>query len=140
MKIRFDDRLIVEQFPEQRDWIGPMFRVVNGFFSQVGGALKGQLTFLDNFLGQEREFDFNYQSLALTFPQKFQWGLSVAPRALQVVSATKNGEPIMVAVAWEFTPEGAIQLTDAVQFASTATTVDPLTVGARYKIKVRVTP
>lgn len=139
-KIKFDDKLTVERFPQQREWIEPMFRVINDFFAQVGSALKGRLTFLDNFLGEERLFDFVYQSQTLTFPQKFQWGLVALPRALQVVSAKENDEPVILCVAWEYTAEGQVQLTDMVLLESAGPSVAALTVGARYKIVVRVTP
>lgn len=138
-KISFDEKLVVEDFPEQRSWIEPMFRVLNSFMAQVGSALKARLTFLENMLGDEREFDFKFQSAAISFPQKFQWRLSSTPRALYVVSATANTVPFCALAAWEYTPEGLVQLTEIYK-ATAAAGVVALTAGTRYRIRVRVTP
>lgn len=140
-KITFDEKLVIEQFPEQKDWIGPLFRVVNNFMAEVRGALRKGLTFLDNALGMEYEYDFTYQSNTLSFPQKFAWTKALSPRSLQVVASTAAGEATMIQVAWEFTAEGLVQITDAVEFSGSAGgSVADLTAGARYKIRVRVTP
>lgn len=139
-KITFDDKLAVEQFPEQKDWIGPMFRVINDFISQVRGTLRKGITFADNTLGMEYEFDFTFQSAAISFPQKFTWDRAQVPRALQVVAATGAGVAIIAAVAWEFTAEGLVQLRDVVTLNSAGPAVAALVAGTRYKIRVRVTP
>lgn len=138
-KIKFDDKLVVERFPGQSDWIEPLFRIINDFFAQVGGALKGRLTFLDNFLGREKEFDFTYQSDSLSLPQKFTWDLIGAPRSLQVVSATEDGDPVALVHAWEYTSNSLVQLTKIYR-VTTAPAIAALNVGSRYKIRVRVTP
>lgn len=139
-KITFDDKLAVEQFPEQKEWIGAMFRVVNEFFSQVRSALRKGLTFADNTLGLEYEFDFTYQSNAISFPQRVSWNYASTPRALQVVAATANGSPVILALSWEFTQEGLVQIVDVVALSSSSTSVAPLTAGVRYKVRTRITP
>lgn len=139
-KITFDDKLAVEQFPDQKDWIAPLFRVVNDFIAQVRGALRRGLTFADNMLGQEYEFDFTYQTNAISLPQRFSWDRAGVPRALTVVSASQDGVAFICAVSWEFTAEGLVQLRDVVRLESAGPSVDNLAANSRYKIRVRVTP
>jgi len=70
MKIPVAQRLIVEDFPEQRSWISPMFSVLNKFITFVYQALNGGLIFSDNISGQEQLFDFVYTSPTASFPKK----------------------------------------------------------------------
>lgn len=148
MKIKFDEKLVVERFPEQRDWIEPLFLFINDLAAQTTIALKGRLTFLDNLLGQERDFDFTYQSEDITLPQKFTWGLAASPKALQVVASSEDGVSIVIFAAWEYTQNGQISLTQIWRVIDTrdldevliGARIDELAVGSRYKIRVRVTP
>lgn len=138
-KIKATQRLIVEDFPDQKDWIPKLFYIVNRFITDVITAVNGGLTFGENITGTEKLLDFTFISLSTSFPQGFKWTLSTRPEALSVVSATKDGSPAMVAVQWEYTPDGLVQVTDAVQLTS-APAVSALTVNSRYKIRVRVSP
>lgn len=148
MKINFDEKLIEERFPDQKSWIGPLLRVINNLASQTIVALKGRLTFLDNMMGKEREFDFTYQSATVSLPQRFTWGISASPRALNIVYATEDGVPIILFAAWEFTQSGLISLTEIWRVIDTrdlddvagGPRLEELKVGSRYFIRTRVTP
>lgn len=143
MKIPATTRLVVEDFPEQKDWIAPMFYVVNRFITAALSILNKGLLFKDNVLGQEEYIDFTYVSAAASFPRKFKWNYSVRPEALSVISATAETSstaiaPVIVLPAWEFTDTGEISITTFVLVATSG--VSALTVATRYRIKVRVTP
>lgn len=143
MKIPVTQRLIVEDFASQKEWISPMFQVINSFITTVVQALKGGLSFQDNIAGQEQVFDFIYSSGTASFPKKIKWKLADKPRALYVVEASEETgttarTPVMVLAAWEFTDDGSVSITSMARVDTSG--VATLTVGKRYKIRVRVTP
>lgn len=143
MKLPAAERLIVEDFPDQKSWIAPMFSVLNRFITNVFLSLNGGLTFSDNITGQEQVFDFVYSSATASFPKKIKWKLADKPRALYVVEASEETSllsrtPVVVLAAWEFADDGTVSITSMAR-ASTAG-IATLTVGYRYKIRVRVTP
>lgn len=148
MKIKFDEKLIIERFPDQKDWIEPLFLFINDLAAQTTIALKGRLTFLDNLLGKEREFDFTYQSATVNLPQRFTWGLSTPPKALNIVYATEDGAPIILFAAWQLTQSGLISLTEIWRVIDTrdlddvigGPRLEELKAGSRYFIRVRVSP
>lgn len=143
MKIPATQRLIVEDFPEQKTWISPMFYVINRFITFVIQALNGGLSFGDNISGQEQIFDFVFSSGTASFPKKIKWKLADKPRALYVVEASEETSltarvAVMVLASWEFADDGTVTITDMARIDTSG--VDTLTTGKRYKIRVRVTP
>jgi len=143
MKIPATERLIVEDFPEQKTWIAPMFSVLNRFITNVYLAINGGLVFSVNITGQELLFDFVYSSATASFPKKIKWKLADKPRALYVVEATEETgllarTPVMVLAAWEFADDGTVSITSMARISTSG--VAALTSGYRYKIRVRVTP
>lgn len=143
-KIKATQRLIVEDFPEQKDWIGKLFYVVNRFITEVIAALNGNIVFEQNITGQEHLFDFKYVSDAVSFPLEFKWNLSVKPKAFDIVAATvetstTSETPMIAVAAWQFTTEGNIRVT-RIHAISSAPAVASLTASSRYRILVRVTP
>lgn len=139
-KIKATRKLVTEQFPpEHRTWLANLFSLVNQFITEVVGALNGGIVFSENITGVEREFDFIYTSSAASFPQKFTWTLAAKPVALQVCQAVENGEPVMITLLWEYTDAAEVSVTYAAKI-TTAPALAALTVGARYKIRVRLTP
>jgi len=143
MKLPVAERLIVEDFPEQKAWIAPMFSVINRFITNAFLALNGGLVFSDNITGQEQVFDFVYTSAAASFPKKMKWKLADKPRALYVVEASEETSlltraPVMVLAAWEYADDGTVSISSMARVSTSG--VATLTVGYRYKIRVRVTP
>jgi hypothetical protein len=139
MKIRATTLLKVEDFNDQKDWIGKMIQPINDFVSQSIAILNGGLLFTDQMIGVDHTFEFTYQSDAITLPQRAKWTSSYRPGALVVVAATEDGAPIIPAVAWKYTQEGVIEVTSMVKL-TTAPAVALLTAGAKYRIRCRITP
>jgi hypothetical protein len=140
MRIKTTNKLSIEDIPpEQRTWVNKIITPINDFLSQSIKLLNDGLSFPDNFIGQEHLFDFVYQSNALTFPIGFLWTKGAPPKALEVCSATEDQAAIAVAASWQYTQDRQVQLTHVVKF-TTAPAVSLLSVGERYKIRVRVTP
>ena len=72
-----------------------------------------------------------------------KWKLADKPRALYVVEASEETSlltraPVMVMAAWEYADDGTVSISSMARIATTG--VATLTVGYRYKIRVRVTP
>jgi hypothetical protein len=147
MKIPSTQKLIVENFPEQKEWIPPMFSLINKFISDVIASVNGGLEFDKNIAGMERDIDLVYISHAVSFPQVFGWQLAQKPAALYVVSAfeapstnIRNFSPIMVYAGWKYNDQNQVEITDMIKLSGSSGTVSSLTANNRYKIKVRVTP
>lgn len=137
--IRSKTRLVVEDFPDQKGWIGKLIQPINDFLTEAIKILNGGVTFADQMLGKDHLFSFEYQSESITFPIGFQWTLAQAPKSLLVASSTEDDAAIAVAVAWQYTNDGQVQLTSVVKLDNSPG-VNLLTAGSRYKIRVRVTP
>jgi hypothetical protein len=139
-QVKATQKLQVEDAPkEQRGWVAKLVQVVNAFVSESISILNGGILFSDNILGQEHIYDFKYQSDTVSLPVAFKWTQSIVPRALSVVSATADSDPVNVCVAWRYTEDSKVELTSIIQLTS-APAVALLTAGVRYKIRVRVTP
>lgn len=145
-RLNATQRLIVEDFPEQKDWIPKLFDTLNDFITKTLTTLNGNINFTSNIQGAEKEFDFNYTGTD-SLPIGFKWSLGVKPIALRVVSAYENDPtinrdftPVILAVAWGLSDLGEIQLTDIVKLSSGSSSVAALDSGKRYKIRVRVEP
>lgn len=139
MRIPPTQSLKVEDFPEQKKWIAPMFYVLNKFFSGVIAAINGGIEFGLNIAGQEHVFDFTYQSAAATFPLQFRWTLLKKPQTFQVVACSEDGSSAILLADLEYTTEGFVRLNTAVRVTS-APAIAALNVGSRYTIRVRCTP
>lgn len=139
-RIRTKQRLQQEDIPkDHRSWMDRIIQTINDFLSETLKILNNGLLFSDNFLGVEHTFEFTYQSDAISLPRSFKWDLSLPPRALVVVAATEDNDPVNVSVSWRYTETGQVELTHAVKF-TTAPAVALLTARSKYKIRVRVTP
>lgn len=142
-RIKSKTTLTVEQFPEQKDWIGKMFQVLNSFITDVIAQVNGSLAFGENITGVEREFEFEYVDDTTSLPLEFKWTLNSPPKALSVVYAyestlTSTGAPIALVAAWLLTAEAKVSITSVVRLDTTG--AGSLTAGKRYTIRVRVTP
>ena len=140
-------KVIVEQFPKQKDWIAPLLNVFNNFVFDVVRAVNGNIEFGLNIMGVENEFVFTYQSHSASLPVEFSWPLLKKPRSLVVASAFENDPsvnrsfiPVMVSVSWDFSAKNTVRLLDVVKFSGNSASISDLSVGKKYKILVRVTP
>ncbi len=143
-RIKSKTRLVIEQFPEQKEWIGKLFLVINEFITDVISSINGNLLFGENVSGQEHELEFTYVNDATTFPQAFRWKLSKPPKALVVCAATEQDFPasaseIIFLCSWIYRDDGHIAITRGSRITA-AHAVDNLEAGYRYRIRVRVSP
>jgi hypothetical protein len=145
VKIKTTQRFILEDFPEQKDWIGKLFYVLNKFIADVILSINGGLQFSDNIMGMDHLLQFTFVSNAASYPLTFKWDLANPPKALSVVSAMEStpttvAVPVVVAAAWTHRADGLIAITDIAKINSGSATVGTLTAKKQYQIRVRVTP
>lgn len=138
-RIKANQRLTLEEFPDQKDWIGPLISYINDLGTQTINILNDGIIFPDNYVGKDHVFEFVYQSDAITFPIGFQWNFLTPPGSLVVASATEDFNPVNVSVSWKYTDTGLVQLVSVVRFTS-APAVALLQANKRYRIRCRVTP
>lgn len=131
-QIKATQRLVVEDFPGQKDWIPKLLSPINRFITEVVASINGSVAET-----VEKEFDFVYHANA--FPVGFKWRQAAKPNSLQVLQILEDGIPIIGLVSWGYTADGLVNLTSAVKVTS-APAIAALDVGSRYKISVRVTP
>jgi hypothetical protein len=130
----------VEEFAEQKSWIGKLFGPLNSFFNYVYLALTNGLTFADNVTGFEHTLDFTYQGTS-DFPLFLANPLGNQIRAMQLCQAVEaQSYPIGLVIAWDLAADGRIRIYDVARVVSTSVTVSPLTAATRYLIRLRFTP
>ncbi len=148
-KVPSTTKLVVESFPDQREWISPMFFVLNKFIQDVIRALNNGLSFADNIQGKEQDLDFVFLNNSASLP-KIRWDMISPPKALEVVSAyeaspvsagevPRNFDATIVQLAWYLDSQNFINFKDAVKLSS-AGGATGLTSQNRYRIRVRITP
>lgn len=138
-------KLIVEDFPDQKDWIGNLFVIVNDFFTKSVSVLNGNIEFGQNIIGIERELDFVYVSDAASLPQKIRWELNVRPRAFYMVSALEGEpkiansfRPVTLCANYILNEKNEVEINGLVKLQSSG--VSSLVPQKRYKILIRITP
>jgi len=138
-------KLIVEDFPDQKSWIGDLFWVINDFVTKVVSNVNGQIEFGSNIIGAEKELDFVYVSDSASLPQKVKWNLSLRPKAFYLVSAYEGDPkvntsflPVTLCANYILNEKNEIEVNGIVKL--TASGVQSLTAQKRYKILIRVTP
>jgi hypothetical protein len=148
-KITSRTKLILENFPDQREWISPMFVVLNEFIQDVINTLNGGITFADNILGKEADADFVFINNTASLP-KIKWDKVSPPRSLSVVAAyeavspgggspPRDFNPAILLVSWGLDSQNFITINDAVKVTS-AGGVTGLTSQNRYRIRFRINP
>lgn len=136
-KIPAITRLAIEQFPDQKDWIGKLLNPMNSFLGATVFALTKHLTFSDNFLGQENFLDFTYNG-SQSLPVNFLLTMNAVPLSLLVVSALENSVPIGISAAWQINQNNQVSITDFTKLSNGKASA--LTAGARYQVRVRIAP
>lgn len=139
-KLTETSRLRVEDFQEQKKWISPILEGYNSFLTQSIKLFNKGLTFADNALGVEHDFEFTFQTDALTFPQRLKWPYDrFSPKHMFVTYASAAGSSIPVVISWRFADDRFIELLTVYRF-TTAPAIAALVAGTKYKIRVRVEP
>jgi len=147
MRIPSTQKVRIEDFPDQKEWITPLVSVVNKFINDVIASVNGGIEFEKNVLGVEKDFDFVYISHTLSLPLVFKWTLALPPKSLVIASSGENVptsnrdfSPIIALASWSLNPANEISISDIVKLTGSPAAVSALTAGNRYKIKVRITP
>jgi len=112
-------RLILEEFPGQQDWIEKLIGPINLFFQTVVNALNKQLTFRENI-----DCEFYEQRVTGAYPVDLAWTRKAAPRAAWIAYAREaDGEHVTFTsplfLDWEFTSDGQFRINDIVNLGDT---------------------
>lgn len=135
MKLNQTTNLRVEDYPDQAQWIGRLFSVLNPFIRSVQQIFDSNVDFTTNIRSISKSFD----TTSLTFPINFAWPFTeVVPSSLEVLSATKGAGAIALVPAWTFdASKNQVSISYLTELSSGG--VSAVTSGSRYKFTVRVT-
>ena len=109
-------RLTVEDFPDQKEWIGKLLQPLNQFMDEVAAGLNKNLEFGANIQAQIKVLEFQTRAVvADTFPLYFKYTLPKRPEGCFVAKAEENdAAPATLATAvwadWEVTQDNQIKI------------------------------
>ncbi len=134
-KLNQPTNLRVEDYPEQADWIGRMFQVLNPFIRSVESVFDSNIDYSTNIRSVSKDFD----TTSLIFPIVFQWPFTqVKPVNLIISSATRGTTPTCLVAAWSFNSStNEVSISYLTEFL--ASSVSSVVQGTRYKFTIRVT-
>lgn len=136
MKINQTSNLRVEDFPDQAQWIGPLFVILNAFTTIVGQIFDQNIDFATNIKSVTKDFDFS----SLTYPIIFAWPFSQAqPQALSVCKSSKDGVATVMLPAWRYNASTQEITVSYLTQVSSAGAMSATSVGPRYKFTIRAT-
>ena len=122
-------KLILEDFPKQRDWIGPLFTVLNKFTGDLVLAFSNNLTVEENLYMEIREI--RWVNSSGNFPLKFRSKFRTSPKGLHVVYLFNNTLGTYSTqtpwVVWTYN-DGEISISD----------ISGLTANSDYTIRLQV--
>lgn len=81
-------RFSLEDFPEQRSWLGNLFSPLNSFIGDVVRSFNNSLTIEDNLYQEIREIKF--KNSTNNFPYKFKTKFSAIPKGLVSIYLFNN--------------------------------------------------
>jgi hypothetical protein len=81
-------KFTLEDFPEQRSWIGNLFSPLNSFLGDVVRAFNNALTIEDNLYQEIREIKF--KNSTNNFPYKFRTKFNSIPKGLLPIYLFNN--------------------------------------------------
>jgi len=81
-------KLTLEDFKEQREWIGPLFSILNGFTGDLVAALNNGLTVEDNLRQEIKEIKFKNSSS--DYPVKFKAKFNLNPKGMYPIYFYNN--------------------------------------------------
>lgn len=76
-------KLTLEDFPGQRDWIGPLFTILNTFTGDTVRGTTNQISVEDNLFQEIKEIRF--KNIAGEFPLKFRTKFAPTPKGQYVI-------------------------------------------------------
>lgn len=135
MKLDQPTNLRVEDYPDQAQWIGRLFNVLNPFIRSVQRVFDNNVDFSTNLRSVTRSFE----GTSFTFPLRFSWPFSEArPAQLTVLAATAGTSEVALIPAWSY-DASASEVVLAGLYVASSTGVASLTSGVNYKFGIRVT-
>lgn len=98
-------RIVVEDFQDQKSWIGRLLYPINSFFTTISQGMQNGLTFQDNLAAQIVTISF--QNTTNAFPLFFKSTLSTKPIGLWIINVQDNTtSPLVLAgpvtPVWQF--------------------------------------
>ena len=108
-------RLAIEDFADQKSWIGKLLSPLNQFMDAVFQALNNQLTFSDNLSAIVKVISVPGLPTGTPYPIYFSWPLKAKPVGVWVVSAMEPSGvhstfAAAVAVDWQYTERNQVQI------------------------------
>lgn len=128
--------LRVEDFPDQKQWIGKLLFPINQFLLSVTKAVNGNIRLGQNIPCQTQSLVFTYGGTS-DFPKSFRWNYVDNPVELRVCSAKESDTAIGVIPIWYFS-NNMIFISNILKVSSTG--VSSLTAGSNYNIVLRAEP
>lgn len=121
-------KLVVEEFKDQKAWIGKLLSTLNDFMTAVNSALNRSLTIKENMAADMRTVELDG-----TMPLKLSWDLKVRPRAVLVGDCYRSDATAItltnaVGIRWSFNQSGQLQIDQVVGISPSST--------ARYKLEL----
>lgn len=122
-------RFSVEEFPEQKDWIGKLFSSLNSFTGDVVRSYQNSINIEDNLFQEIKEIKYN--NSASNFPLKFKTKFNSSPMGIlpiyllnRTTGAYSTSQPWVV---WSY-QDGSVSISD----------ISGLTASSDYTIKLLV--
>jgi len=81
-------KLTLEDFQAQKDWIGPLFQVLNGFTEDIVTAFANRLSVEDNLQQEIREI--KWINSTTNYPLKFKAKLGTNPQGMTFIYLFNN--------------------------------------------------
>ena len=134
MKLNQSTNLRVEDFPDQKEWVGRLFVILNAFMGSIEQIIDQNIDYTTNIKAVTKEYD----SSSLTVPIKFSWPYpGFPPVELRIAKAMSGTTATVLMPAWEYNASTQeISITALYELSTTATTA--IAVGTRYRFTVRV--
>lgn len=81
-------KFTLEDFQDQRDWIGKLFSPLNQFLGDVARAFSNQLTVEENLFQEIKEI--RWVNVSVHYPLKFRTKFGGSPKGLSVIYLFNN--------------------------------------------------
>jgi hypothetical protein len=107
-------RILLEDFPDQAEWISKLIEPMNQFLDSTSAALNRGLTVKENLAGDIKEIEVDG-----IFPIRVSWGLLARPISVLVGGVSRSdgiayNQPRAVQVAWSFNQNRQLQIDSVV--------------------------
>jgi hypothetical protein len=120
-------RLVTEDFADQKKWIGKLLLPLNDFMESVYRALNQGLTVKENLAADVRTVEVDG-----TYPLKLSWSLKSKPVAVVVGNVARSDGTALslvdaVGVRWSYNQQSQLQIDQVVGITPSASTKYKLT-------------